>query len=88
MPAVVAASALVFILALGFYITPQLLGSPRQSLIAQVIGVRVERLVDFAGAGALSAILLVATAGLVLMLVAVLVPLRQRLGLSHARTLG
>jgi putative spermidine/putrescine transport system permease protein len=65
-PGILAGSALVFILAIGFYITPQLLGSPRESLMAQVIGVRVEKLVDFAGAGGLSAILLLATLALVL----------------------
>ncbi len=87
-PAVMTASALVFILALGFYITPQLLGSPRQSLIAQVIGVRVERLVDFAGAGALSAILLVATAGIGLAVVGVLVLSRRWISLDRPRGLG
>ncbi|MCC5946877.1 MAG: ABC transporter permease [Nitriliruptoraceae bacterium] len=80
-PAVAAASTLVFILALGFYITPQLLGSPQQSLLAQVIGVRVERLVDFAGAGALSAVLLVATAALFLVVLALMRPARRLLGL-------
>ncbi|MGY6496880.1 MAG: ABC transporter permease [Microcella sp.] len=82
-PAVMAASALAFILALGFYITPQLLGSPQESLIAQVIGVRVERLVDFAGAGGLSAILLVATALLLGAVAFVLRPILRMLGLSR-----
>jgi putative spermidine/putrescine transport system permease protein len=81
-PAVAAASTLVFILALGFYITPQLLGSPQQSLLAQVIGVRVERLVDFAGAGALSAVLLVATGALFMVLIALMRPARRLLGIG------
>jgi putative spermidine/putrescine transport system permease protein len=79
-PGILAGSALVFILAIGFYITPQLLGSPRESLMAQVIGVRVEKLVDFAGAGGLSAILLLATLALVLVGAFVLRPLQRRLG--------
>ncbi|MBX9717610.1 MAG: ABC transporter permease [Microbacteriaceae bacterium] len=83
LPAIVAASALVFILALGFYITPQLIGSPQESLIAQVIGVRVERLVDFAGAGGLSLILLVSTGLLVTVVIGALRPLRRMLGLRR-----
>lgn len=68
MPGVVAGYTLVFVLALGFYITPRLLGSPQQSLIAQVIGTKVEKLLDFGGAGALSLVLLVLT-GLLLLAV-------------------
>lgn len=67
LPGVIAGSTLVFVLSLGFYVTPRLLGSPKQSLIAQVIGTRVEKLLDFGGAGALSLILLVITALLLLL---------------------
>lgn len=80
MPGILAGSALVFILAIGFYITPQLLGSPQESLMAQVIGVRVEKLVDFAGAGGLSAILLLATLALILVAAFVARPVQQMLG--------
>ncbi|MFJ7417106.1 ABC transporter permease [Streptomyces uncialis] len=62
MPGVVAGSTLVFVLALGFYITPKLLGSPKESMVAQVIGVKVEKLLDFGGAGAFSVLLLAITA--------------------------
>lgn len=79
-PGVFAGSVLVFILALGFYITPQLLGSPQESLIAQVIGVRVERLVDFAGAGGLSLILLLATVASLLVGLLAFKPLRALVG--------
>ncbi|BCI50978.1 ABC transporter permease [Mycolicibacterium litorale] len=79
-PGVFAGSVLVFILALGFYITPQLLGSPQESLIAQVIGVRVERLVDFAGAGGLSLILLLATVASLLVGLLMFKPLRSLVG--------
>lgn len=80
MPGILAGSALVFILAIGFYITPQLLGSPQESLMAQVIGVRVEKLVDFAGAGGLSAILLLATLALILVAAFVARPVQRMLG--------
>lgn len=61
LPGVAAGYVLVFVIALGFYITPRILGSPQQSLIAQIIGIKVEKLLDFAGAGAMGTILLVAT---------------------------
>lgn len=80
LPGVLAGSALVFILAIGFYITPKLLGSPQESLMAQVIGVRVERLVDFAGAGGLSAILLLATLALVLVGLFLARPMQRAVG--------
>lgn len=86
-PGVLAGSALVFILALGFYITPQLLGSPQESMMAQIIGVRVERLVDFAGAGALSMILLVATAAIVLVAMFAFKPAQRLLG-THRQELS
>ncbi|UOQ57598.1 ABC transporter permease [Leucobacter allii] len=77
LPGVFASSALVFILALGFYITPQLIGSPKEAMIAQVIGLRVEKIVDFAGAGALSGILLLATLGLFAVVILAVAPLRR-----------
>lgn len=61
LPGVAAGYVLVFVIALGFYITPRILGSPQQSLIAQIIGIKVEKLLDFGGAGAMGTILLVAT---------------------------
>jgi putative spermidine/putrescine transport system permease protein len=62
---VVAGVILVFTLSLGFYVTPALLGSPQQSLIAQLLGQRTTQLLDFAGAGALGMLVLVVTLVLV-----------------------
>ena len=56
---------LVFTLSLGFYVTPALLGSPQQSLVAQLLGTRTTQLLDFAGAGALGMLVLVVTLTLV-----------------------
>jgi putative spermidine/putrescine transport system permease protein len=61
LPGVVSGVSLVFIMSLGFYITPSLLGSPQQALVSQVIGTQVNSLLDFAGAGALGTVLLVVT---------------------------
>ena len=62
---VVAGIILVFTLCLGFYVTPALLGSPQQSLIAQLLAQRTTQLLDFAGAGALGMLVLVVTLVLV-----------------------
>ncbi|MGW3472374.1 ABC transporter permease [Saccharopolyspora sp. NPDC000995] len=60
-PGVVSGFSLVFIMTLGFFITPALLGSPQQSLVSQVIETRVSDLLDFGGGGALGAVLLLVT---------------------------
>jgi len=58
-PGVVAGVLLVFVLSLGFYVTPALIGSPQQSLVAQLLSSRTRELVDFGGAGALGTVVLV-----------------------------
>jgi putative spermidine/putrescine transport system permease protein len=60
-PGVVAGMSLVFVLALGFYVTPALLGSTGSAMIAQVINMRAKELLDFGGAGAMGMFLLVVT---------------------------
>jgi putative spermidine/putrescine transport system permease protein len=61
LPGVITGCSLVFIMTLGFYITPALLGSPQHSLVSQLIGTRVSELLDFGGAGAFAGVLLLAT---------------------------
>jgi len=56
---------LVFTLSLGFFVTPALLGSPQESLIAQLLAQRTTQLLDFSGAGALGMVVLVVTLVLV-----------------------
>lgn len=56
---------LVFTLSLGFFVTPALLGSPQESLIAQLLAQRTTQLLDFSGAGALGILVLVVTLTLV-----------------------
>jgi ABC-type spermidine/putrescine transport system permease subunit I len=60
LPGVAAAALLVFITALGFFITPALLGGRRQTMIAQVIIIQVQELLNWGFAGALSVVLLAA----------------------------
>src|SRR3569833_983496 len=49
---VVAGASLVFVLALGYYVTPALLGSPQSALLAQVNTPQARELHDIRGAGA------------------------------------
>lgn len=58
---VAAAALLTFILGMGFFIVPALLGSGRETAIAQVIIDQVSTLLDWGFAGAISAVLLLLT---------------------------
>lgn len=60
-PGLAAGLILVFILSLGFYVTPAMLGSPQQAMIAQLIVARVQLILDLGGAGAIGIFLLVVT---------------------------
>ena len=54
---------LVFVLALGFFITPALMGGPHQTMIAMLIATEVDKLLDWGFASALAVVLLVLTLG-------------------------
>ena len=60
-PGIAAAAMLTFILALGFFITPALLGGPRQRTVANLIDVQVHAMNNWAAASALALMLLVIT---------------------------
>jgi len=64
-PGVVNGCTMVFILCLGFYVTPVLLGSPREQMLAGLIGHQIEELLDFGEAAAMAVVLLASTLGLV-----------------------
>lgn len=61
LPGVFAGGILCFVLALGFYITPALLGGPGSMLMATLIGQQTTVLLDWPFAAALSTILLSVT---------------------------
>lgn len=67
LPGVAAAGLLVFVTALGFFITPALLGGRQQTMIAQVIISVIQELLNWRFASALS-VLLLAVAGVVFLL--------------------
>lgn len=61
LPGVFAGTVLCFVMALGFYITPALLGGPGSLLMATLIGQQTTVLLDWPFAAALSTVLLGAT---------------------------
>lgn len=60
-PGVLAGSLLVFVLALGFYITPALLGSPKDTMLSAFIATRVQQQLDWGLASAMAMVLIVVT---------------------------
>jgi len=75
LPGVFAGAIIVFILALGFYITPALLGGPRSTMLSTLVQSQVLSLLNWGRGGAMGVVLLVST----FVLLALAAPLmRQR----------
>ena len=60
LPGVIGGSLLVFVMGLGFYITPALLGGPKDMMISMAVVMEVQRL-NWGFGSAISVVLLVAT---------------------------
>ena len=78
-PGIVAAAMLLFILSLGFYITPALLGGPRSTMLSSLVQNQVLSLLNWGRGGAMGVVLLVAT----FVLLAIAAPLMRQ---KHTRT--
>ncbi|MFC9357425.1 ABC transporter permease [Rhodococcus sp. NPDC057014] len=76
-PGISAGAVLVFVLGLGFFITPALLGSPQQAMLSQLMVLQFDRMAAFGRAGAMAVVLLVIT---LLVLAIVQVATRRRKG--------
>ena len=63
LPGVTASALLVFISSLGFFIVPAFLGGRQETMLAQLIIVQVQELVNWPFAGALAAVMLVSALG-------------------------
>jgi putative spermidine/putrescine transport system permease protein len=63
-PGIVNGCTLVFIICLGFYVTPVLIGSPREQMIAGLIGNQIEEFLAFGEASAMAMVLLAVTLSL------------------------
>jgi putative spermidine/putrescine transport system permease protein len=61
LPGIVGGCLLVFVISLGFYITPAILGSTSNSLISQAIEGQITQLLYWGRAGAMSVVLLAVT---------------------------
>lgn len=61
LPGIASGALLVFLIAIGFYITPALLGGPKQVMISNLIEVQVIELLQWGFASALAFVLLGAT---------------------------
>jgi putative spermidine/putrescine transport system permease protein/spermidine/putrescine transport system permease protein len=79
LPGVLAGALLVFVLALGFYITPALLGGARDQMISQLIVSEVQQALDWGSASAM-AVLLMALTFAILFVASRLVRLRDVFG--------
>jgi len=66
LPGVLSASLLVFVLSLGFYITPALLGGGRVLMISEYITYQIQEFLKWGLGTALSVVLLLATAAVIL----------------------
>lgn len=83
LPGALAGAVLAFVMSLGYYITPQVLGDSGKAYLGQVIMLYVERFFAFGTAAAIAVILMVLVAAL-LGVAAWLVGARRLLGLSSA----
>jgi ABC-type spermidine/putrescine transport system permease subunit I len=63
-PGVVGGCLLVFMISLGFFVVPAILGGPRDILLAQLIEFNINSTLNWPFAAALSTVLLLATVGL------------------------
>ncbi|MCR6498131.1 ABC transporter permease [Shinella sp. CPCC 101442] len=81
LPGVYAGAIIVFILSLGFYITPALLGGPRSILLSSLVQNQVLSLLNWGRGGAMGVVLLIAT----FVLLALAAPLMRQKHTSSRR---
>jgi ABC-type spermidine/putrescine transport system permease subunit I len=61
LPGVASAGLLVFVMCLGFFVTPALLGSPRETVISQLIATQINTILNWGFGAALAFVLLATT---------------------------
>ena len=79
LPGVLAGSTLVFVLTLGFYITPELLGGGRTIMVSMLVSRNVE-LYDQWGAASAVGVVVLAAVGAIFFVVSRIIPLDRVLG--------
>ncbi|MCB1957761.1 MAG: ABC transporter permease [Rhodocyclaceae bacterium] len=80
LPGIGAGTLLVFIMCMGYYITPALLGSPQEQMVSYFIAFYTNQTINWGMAAALSAVLLAATLALYLVYARYLGPTRTQAG--------
>lgn len=80
LPGVAAGCLMTFILSLGYYITPALVGGPRDQMVSNFIAIYINRDLNWGTAAALAAILLVVTLGIYLLFLRLVGAERIKLG--------
>ena len=65
LPGIAAGTLLVFVLSLGFYITPAVVGSPQNAMLSQAIFDEIQTKLNWGHAGAMAVTLLIVTLALV-----------------------
>ncbi|WP_107341676.1 ABC transporter permease [Agrobacterium pusense] len=80
LPGVAAGCLMTFILSLGYYITPALVGGPRDQMVSNYIATYINRDLNWGMAAALAAILLVVTLGIYLLFLRLVGAERIKLG--------
>ena len=78
-PGVLAGSTLVFVLCLGFYITPELLGGGRTVMVSMLVSRNVELYNQWGAASAVGVVLMISV-GLIFLVVSRFIPLDRVLG--------
>jgi ABC-type spermidine/putrescine transport system permease subunit I len=86
LPGVMAGCLLVFVLTLGFYVTPALIGSPTNALYSQLMQIQVGQLLAWGHVGAMAVILTVVT--LTLLALCAVAARRWRVPEQEGGTLG
>lgn len=79
LPGIGAGALLVFIMCMGYYITPALLGSPQEQMVSYFIAFYTNQTINWGMAAALSAVLLAATLVLYMIYARYLGPTRVKL---------
>lgn len=79
-PGLVNAASLIFVISIGFFVTPALLGGAGETMLSQLIAQAVSRFGDFGGAAATGFMLLVGSLLLLGLIRRLLIPRRARYG--------
>lgn len=78
LPGLAAGGLIIFVMSLGYYITPSLLGGAQDMMLAELIAQQVQTLLNWGLAGAASFVLLLVTLGLYAVQARYLAPHNQR----------